>query len=147
MHTTQRPAVAIGLVALALLSACAQSAGSPAAEDPSASRRQPVPLRSADAVASSDGAAGGVPDSVLSALLADAVERTGADEGDVTVARSQAMTWSDGSLGCPEPDMSYTQALVDGYHVVLEVAGEMLDYRVGSGSDFRLCESPLEGGG
>jgi hypothetical protein len=43
--------------------------------------------------------------------------------------------------------MSYTQALVDGFQVVLDVEGETLDYRIGSGTDLRLCESPIEGGG
>ncbi|WP_418605475.1 hypothetical protein [Georgenia sp. SUBG003] len=51
------------------------------------------------------------------------------------------MTWNDGSLGCPEPGTVYTQALVDGYHVVLEAGGERYDYRVGGAADVRLCTS------
>ncbi len=39
--------------------------------------------------------------------------------------------------------MAYTQALVDGYHVVIVAGGEELDYRVGSGGSFRLCEGSL----
>jgi hypothetical protein len=36
----------------------------------------------------------------------------------------------------------YTQALVDGYRVVLEVDGEEYDYRIGrSASAIKLCES------
>ncbi len=52
-----------------------------------------------------------------------------------------AKTWNDGSLGCPEPGELYTQALVDGFQVVLEIDGERFDYRVGSGTDVRLCEA------
>ena len=37
--------------------------------------------------------------------------------------------------------MSYTMALVDGYHVILVAAGEELDYRVGAQGGFRLCEN------
>ena len=57
------------------------------------------------------------------------------------------MTWPDGSLGCPQPGQVYTQALVDGYHVVLDADGDELDYRVGSGGSFNLCENGLPRGG
>jgi hypothetical protein len=57
------------------------------------------------------------------------------------------VTFSDGSLDCPEPGMSYTQALVDGYQVEIEAGDETLDYRVGAGGSFRLCESDGPPGG
>ena len=72
---------------------------------------------------------GEVPDGILSAILQDAEERVGG-EPDFTVLRSEAVVWSDGALGCPEPGQSYTQALVDGYWVVLQVGDVQLDYRV-----------------
>lgn len=134
-------------MAVAILSACAQGAGGSQAEGPLASRPGPVPIRSTDISPSGAPVTGDVPENILSAILADAAERTGADAEAITVTRSEAITWNDGSLGCPEPDMSYTQALVDGYHVVLDVDGETLDYRVGSGAGFRLCDRPIEGGG
>jgi hypothetical protein len=43
--------------------------------------------------------------------------------------------------------MFYTQALVDGYQVVIDTGEEELDYRVGSGGSFRLCENPDAPGG
>lgn len=149
MPTSLRPAIVIGLAAIAALGACAQSSGEPEQESPGSSRPAPIPLRSADATAT-DGSSvtGDIPDAILSAVLAEATERTGVGGDEITVTRAEAVTWNDGSLGCPEPGMSYTQALVDGYHVVLDVDGEPLDYRVGSVSDIRLCEGPpLEGGG
>ena len=147
MRINRPPLVAIGLLAIATLAAaCAQGSGSPEPDGPLASRNQPIPVRSSAALPSDVGT-GEVPDEVLSAILADAAERTGVGTEEITMTRGEAVAWNDGSLGCPEPDTSYTQALVDGYHVVLDVDGETLDYRVGSGSDFRLCESPIEGGG
>ena len=66
---------------------------------------------------------------------------------DPEVVSAEAVTWNDGSLGCPEAGQAYTQALVDGYQVILEVDGERYDYRVGSGASVKLCEGgPLEGG-
>ena len=73
-------------------------------------------------------------------LIADAAERTGEEPDAIEVVQATAVTWNDGSLGCPEPGMFYTQALVDGYHVILRAGDEELDYRVGAQGGFRLCE-------
>jgi hypothetical protein len=145
MRHDVRPSVLIGLAAVLTLAACASGAGDGESETPLASRPAPIPIRSDETLPSGDGTA--VPDSVMRAVIADVLERTGASQDDISVTTAEAVTWNDGSLGCPEPGMSYTQALVDGYHVVLEVAGETFDYRIGSGTDPRLCESPIEGGG
>jgi hypothetical protein len=89
----------------------------------------------------------GIPDTVWAAILADLERQTGGPS-DPEVVSADAVTWNDGSLGCPEAGQSYTQALVDGYQVILEVDGERYDYRVGSGPDVKLCDGgPLEGGG
>ena len=47
----------------------------------------------------------------------------------IQVVQATATTWNDGSLGCPERGVMYTQALVDGYHVIVEANGQKLDYR------------------
>ena len=60
---------------------------------------------------------GDVPADVLAAILGDAADRTDVPQADIEVVRADAMTWSDGSLDCPEPGMLYTQALVDGFQV------------------------------
>lgn len=91
---------------------------------------------------------GEVPQDILDAIVADAGERTGRDDIEVLVA--EAVIWNDGSLGCPEPGMLYTMALVEGYRVVVEAGDEQIDYRVGSGGAFRVCEGvvkPLGGTG
>jgi hypothetical protein len=85
---------------------------------------------------------GGVPAELLDEIIADAAERVGVAVADVAVVRAEAVTWPDGSLGCPEPDMGYTQALVPGYWVVVDAEGQELDYRVGRQGSFRLCENP-----
>lgn len=59
----------------------------------------------------------------------------------VTVAGYFEVTWSDGSLGCPKPGMSYTQALVPGHLLVLEVDGEQFSYHGGK-ADFQFCADP-----
>jgi hypothetical protein len=85
---------------------------------------------------------GEAPEDVLSPIIADVVERTGAEPAEIEVLRSQSITWNDGSLGCPKPGMVYTQALVDGYWVVLSYQGQEFDYRVNEREAFFLCEEP-----
>lgn len=83
-----------------------------------------------------------VPDAAWQAVLDDLSNRLGRTIDDPTVVMAGAVTYNDGSLGCPEPGQMYTQALVDGYRVVLEVNGEQYDYRIGrSASALKLCES------
>jgi hypothetical protein len=130
-------------VVLAVLAGCAQPGGSPNGSEPVASRPL-ISLPSAETIPSDEGepVTGEVPENILGAIMADAARQTGIGEERIDVIRAESVTWNDGSLGCPEPGMVYTQALVDGYHVVLDVDGEELDYRVDSGGGFRVCESP-----
>ncbi len=67
--------------------------------------------------------------------------------GLITVVKAEAVTWPDGSLGCPEPDTSYTQALVDGTQVVLQYQERKYDYHAGSDGVPFLCPSSEKDGG
>lgn len=131
-----------GLLILPLLAACAAGSGA----TPSAGASEPASAPSSDAPASSAAAPDGIPAEVWQAILIDLATRLGAPATDVTVLTAEAETWSDGSLGCPKDGEMYTQALVDGYQVVVEVAGTEYDYRVGGDADVRLCENPPAGG-
>jgi hypothetical protein len=90
---------------------------------------------------------GEVPADLLDEIRADLAQRLGVGREAITVARAEAVTWSDGSLGCPQPGVMYTQALVEGYWVVLEAGGVQYDYRVGERGSFSLCRGPASGGG
>lgn len=83
---------------------------------------------------------GEVPGELLKEILADLVERTGAEREAITVLRAEAVVWNDGSLGCPKPGEFYIQVLINGYWVVLEVEGVEYDYRVNDSGYFFLCE-------
>jgi hypothetical protein len=58
---------------------------------------------------------------------------------DLVIVRAESVVWNDGSLGCPEPGMEYTQALVNGYWVVISGANQTYDFRVSRDGSFRLC--------
>lgn len=69
------------------------------------------------------------------------------DASAVDLVSVEPMTWNDGSLGCPKAGQAYTQALVDGFQVVVEVDGEEYDFRVPLNGEPRLCEPRAPGGG
>ena len=94
-------------------------------------------------ISTPDPVVGEVPEELLAAILEDAEARVETADEEFAVLRAEAITWSDGSLGCPQPGMMYTQALVEGYWVVLEVGGEQFDYRAAASGYFTLCEQGL----
>jgi len=72
--------------------------------------------------------------------IADAAERFDVDPMAVAVATALRVTWSNGALGCPEEGMMYTEALVEGYLLTLEVNGERVAYHGADGQPPFLCE-------
>jgi len=149
LQRTMRPHSSAPLLPLAVLAlalaACAGGAGNAASQD------DPRPTRSAPALETvpptEDPVTGEVPAELLADIVADAAQRTGVDRDAVEVISAEAVTWNDGSLGCPEPGMSYTMALVEGYHLILRAADEDLDYRASARGGFRLCENGGRPGG
>lgn len=71
-----------------------------------------------------------------------AVREHGGDVNAVTVAEAERVTWPDGSLGCPEEGEVYTQALVDGYRIVLEVDGQQVHYHGADDERPFRCDDP-----
>jgi hypothetical protein len=147
----------IALVALTALAACGGGPGEAGADEttspptsgsgPSGTRDTTPVSPPGDTVPSTaPPIVGEVPENIMNVLRSDLEGRVG--EGiEIVVVRAESVTWPDGSLGCREPGQTYTQALVDGYHVVLRVEGEDFDYRVGSVDNFKLCEVLLRPGG
>lgn len=86
-----------------------------------------------------------LPESLVALLLADAARRTGLDLEALTVRESWRVTWNDGSLGCPQPGMNYTQALVQGWRALVQAGGQTLDYRIGGERYFIVCEAGQPG--
>jgi hypothetical protein len=82
---------------------------------------------------------------------ADAAKRVGIEAQAVQVVDAKSVSWSDGSLGCPQPDRMYTQALVAGFRVRLQAGGQALDYHMSARGGFVVCPpersiDPVPGG-
>ena len=80
-----------------------------------------------------------VPQRILDPVMKQAASLANVRREQLVIVRAQSVVWNDGSLGCPEPGQIYTQALVNGYWVVIEAAGQTYDFRVDHKGSFRLC--------
>jgi hypothetical protein len=80
-----------------------------------------------------------VPKGILDPILKEAAKLANVPREQLAIVRAEAVVWSDGSLGCPEPGMEYAQTLVNGYWIVIEGAGQTYDFRVGRDGSFHLC--------
>ena len=140
-----RPSLVLALgLASALMVACA----TPGDATPSESVAASAPSRSFAPVPQPSASADGldrVPEEMLAAVVDEAASGAGVDPSEVEVITAESVTWSDGSLGCPEPGMSYTQALVPGYRVVVEIDGEQLSFHSGASGEFMFCADPQPG--
>ncbi len=134
------------------------SADSPLAPIAVTPQVEATPIASNDGAAAAPGAGGeeqtmpssnvataGIPGDILNSVLDDAAQKLGVAPDALVVTKAEAVTWRDGSLGCPEPGMFYTQALIDGYWIIVEAGGQSLDYRVSGGGNFRTCDAPQPG--
>jgi hypothetical protein len=83
---------------------------------------------------------GPLPD-LVAAAAADLVDRLGVSPSQITVVSAESVVWPDGGLGCPQPDMNYTQVLVDGAKIVLSVDGKLFNYHSGGSRAPFLCVS------
>lgn len=85
-------------------------------------------------------------DSTLPAVARQArellAERLQVASVDVRVVEVTEVTWSDTSIGCPQPGMAYAQKLVNGTRVLLEFGGREYHYHAGGGRGPFYCADP-----
>lgn len=80
------------------------------------------------------------PTEQMDAIRAD-LEARGVTGSELTLVEARKITWNNGALGCPQPGAQYTQALVDGWWILVKVGDTTYDYRFGDGSSPMLCEN------
>jgi hypothetical protein len=108
----------------------------------------PEPVSAAPRAGAAPADPSAVPADLLRATRADLDARLAAAKltGTVRLAVAEAVTWSDGSLGCGKPGMNYTMALVPGYRIVYAVKTGRSEreyaYHAGRRGYFVYCENP-----
>jgi len=83
-----------------------------------------------------------IPKSVRRAVVFDAAKRFNVPASAVVLTRAEQVTWSDGSLGCPERGMLYAQNLVPGYRIVAKTGSSELVYNTDTREQAKTCPVP-----
>lgn len=135
-HPSMFAAAIVG-AALTLTACATEGTAMPESDGPAPSSRPPF-LRASPTPLVPTGAPAEVPETKWKALVADLAAR--GVSGEPTLVTAERVEFANGSLGCPQPGMSYTQALVDGYRVIVRADDRTFDYRFGRGDDPLLCE-------
>jgi len=79
-------------------------------------------------------------------------QRLGIEPESITLSGARQVSWRSGALGCPQPGMNYTQALVPGALIFLKVGNEVHGYHAKQGGKPFHCpreraEQPVLGQG
>lgn len=80
-------------------------------------------------------------DQQINDAITDLAARIGVTKDAVAVKQARSVQWGSGAMGCPKPGMNYTQALVPGMQLLLEVNGTIYHYHGGAGKRLFLCPS------
>ncbi len=83
-------------------------------------------------------------DPQVQAAIDDLAADVQVEPGQIEVVTYESVTWSDGSLGCPQPGQMYSQALVDGHRLVLATGGEEYAYHSGGDQPLTRCTNPQQ---
>lgn len=68
------------------------------------------------------------PEKQIAFSKGDLAKHRSIEPDSITVAEIRQVTWRSGALGCPKPDMNYSQALVQGFLIQLKVDDEIIAY-------------------
>ncbi len=143
--------LAVVLVVVLTAGGCAQSSDGPGSgtAEPTASTPPPSGAGTGGTASAtpSPGDSASLPDDLLTrptvaAAIADLAQRQGVDPARVVVAAWKPVTWNDGSLGCPQEGMAYTQVQVDGQLLLLRVDTALFQYHARGGGPFAYCANP-----
>lgn len=82
----------------------------------------------------------------------DLSERLDVAADAVILSGATTVTWRSGALGCPQPGMNYTQALVPGIWIMLRAGTTVYRYHAATGGQPFFCpdgraEPPIMGSG
>ncbi len=77
----------------------------------------------------------------VDAATHDVANRLGLPSGasDIHVQQVEARQWPDTSLGCPTPDVMYSQVVTPGYLLIISAAGKQLEYHADSRGTIAFC--------
>ena len=75
----------------------------------------------------------------VAGAVTDLANRTGVAQDTITVRDARLVNWGSGAVGCPEKGKNYTDAIVPGVLLYLEINGEFFRYHGRSEGSLFLC--------
>ena len=78
-------------------------------------------------------------EAIAAAVRVDAAKLLGRSDAASLSVSVESVIWSDGSLGCPQPGLMYTQALVPGWRLVVRDGQREWLYHASAGGAWLLC--------
>ena len=67
--------------------------------------------------------------------MATLISETGANASDVRLLSFEQAEWTSGALGCPEPGVFYTQALVSGWKYLIALGDQVYEFHADDSGD------------
>jgi hypothetical protein len=71
----------------------------------------------------------------------DLAKRLSISAEQIRLVEATEVEWSDSSLDCPQPGMTYLQVITPGYRILLEVDGQEYEYHSNRDAYVVLCEN------
>jgi hypothetical protein len=120
-------------IRVAVLSAALAMAVGGCGDQPGPDAEEPAPETTSSSAADHVGP--------VEEAVADLASRLVVEPEEIEVVESEAVTWADGALGCPQPGKFYTQAQVEGHRILLRAKDRTWPYHSGGGRGPFLCEN------
>lgn len=73
----------------------------------------------------------------------DLADRLAIPVAEISLVEATQVEWSDSSLGCPEPGMSYMQVITPGYRILLQANNQTYEYHSNMNAHFVSCQDQL----
>jgi len=73
---------------------------------------------------------------------ADLAQRLSISASRINTIEAKGVFWPDASLGCPQPDTTFTQVLTPGYLILLESGDNKFEYHADLHNYIFYCENP-----
>lgn len=81
--------------------------------------------------------------SLIEKAKEDLAQRLSISITQINVVDAKEVTWSNSSLGCPQPGMLYADVLTAGFLILLSANNQAYEYHAGKSSDVFYCNNPL----
>jgi hypothetical protein len=125
------------VLACAAQAACGSALPGPAAGEPAARASDSDAVRCGLAATAKPRAA--ALEALHAAVCADAAKRWPEVDAGALQLQTESVTWADGALGCAEPGMLYTQALVPGWRLIVSHGTRQLTYHASRRGAWTWC--------